>query len=51
MRSAVLYEKSHSLVNCEYVWRKHRPVDQLPLVDRGPVVDDAEEARHKVVDA
>ncbi len=50
VRSAVLYEKSHSLVNCEYVWKKTDQWINFPWSTEPPVVD-AEEARHKVVDA
>jgi hypothetical protein len=46
----VLYEKSHSLVNCEYVWKKTDQWINFPWSTEAPVVD-AEEARHKVVDA
>ncbi len=40
---AVLYEKSPSVVKCEYVWRSHRPLDRLPVErpgsgDAGPSV-------------
>ena len=50
VRSAVLYEKSHSLVNCEYVWKKTNQWINFPWSTEPPVVD-AEQARHKVVDA
>ena len=50
VRSAVLYEKSHSLVSCEYVWMKTDQWINFPWSTEPPVVD-AEEARHKVVDA
>jgi hypoxanthine phosphoribosyltransferase len=50
VRSAVLYEKSHSLVNCEYVWKKTDQWINFPWSTEPPVVD-AEVARHKVVDA
>ncbi len=47
VRTAVLYEKSHSLIRCEYVWRAtdlwiNFPwSDQPPVFDRGGVVLDA----------
>jgi hypothetical protein len=50
VRSAVLYEKSHSLVKCDYVWK---PTDQwinFPWSSEDPVVS-AEDARHRVADA
>ena len=50
VRSAVLYEKSHSLVNWEYVWKKTNQWINFPWSTEPPVVD-AEEARHKAVDA
>ena len=50
VRSAVLYEKSHSLVKCEYVWKKTDQWINFPWSTEPPVVD-AEQARHKVVDA
>ena len=47
VRSAVLYEKSHSVVQCEYVW-KHTDLwinfpwsDKDPVVKRSGIVKDA----------
>lgn len=50
VRSAVLYEKSHSLVKCEYVWQRTDRWINFPWSTEPPVVT-AEEARHRVVDA
>lgn len=50
VRSAVLYEKSHSLVKCDYVWRRTDLWINFPWSTEPPVVS-AEEARHKVLDA
>lgn len=50
VRSAVLYEKSHSLVKCEYVWKRTDQWINFPWSTEPPVVS-AEEARHKAVDA
>ena len=50
VRSAVLYEKSHSLVKCEYVWKRTDQWINFPWSTEDPVVS-AEDARHKVVDA
>ena len=50
VRSAVLYEKSHSLVKCEYVWKRTDQWINFPWSTEPPVVT-AEEARHKAVDA
>ena len=50
VRSAVLYEKSHSLVNCEYVWKRTDQWINFPWSTEAPVVS-AEDARHKAVDA
>jgi hypoxanthine phosphoribosyltransferase len=50
VRSAVLYEKSHSLVKCEYVWKRTDQWINFPWSTEEPVVT-AEEARHKAVDA
>ena len=50
VRSAVLYEKSHSLVNCEYVWKRTDQWINFPWSTEAPV-DSAEDARHKAVDA
>ncbi len=45
VRSAVLYEKSHSLVKCEYVWKRTDQWINFPWSTEPPVVS-AEEARH-----
>ncbi len=50
VRSAVLYEKSHSLVKCEYVWKRTDQWINFPWSTEPPVVS-AEDARHKVSDA
>ncbi len=50
VRSAVLYEKSHSLISCEYVWKRTDQWINFPWSTEPPVVSD-EEARHRVVDA
>ena len=50
VRSAVLYEKSHSLVKCEYVWKRTDQWINFPWSTEPPVVS-AEEARHKALDA
>ena len=50
VRSAVLYEKSHSLVKCEYVWKRTDQRINFPWSTETAVVS-AEEARHRVVDA
>ena len=50
VRSAVLYEKSHSLVKCEYVWKRTDRWINFPWSTEPPIVS-AEEARHKTVDA
>ncbi|WP_420638076.1 phosphoribosyltransferase [Candidatus Poriferisocius sp.] len=50
VRSAVLYEKSHSLVKCDYVWRRTDQWINFPWSTDRPLVS-AEEARHKVLDA
>ena len=50
VRSAVLYEKSHSLVTCEYVWKRTDQWINFPWSTEAPVVT-AEDARHKAVDA
>ncbi len=39
VRSAVLYEKSHSLVKCEYVWRRTDRWINFPWSTEPPVVD------------
>jgi hypoxanthine phosphoribosyltransferase len=38
VRSAVLYEKSHSVVQCEYVWKKTDQWINFPWSDKDPVV-------------
>jgi len=50
VRSAVLYEKSASIIKCEYVWKRTDLWINFPWSTEPPVVT-AEEARHKVVDA
>ena len=50
VRSAVLYEKSHSLVKCEYVWRRTDLWINFPWSTLPPVVDLAE-VGFKVLDA
>ena len=50
VRSAVLYEKSHSLVKCDYVWKRTDRWINFPWSTDAPLVS-AEEARHKVLDA
>ena len=50
VRSAVLYEKSHLLVKCEYVWRRTDRWINFPWSTLPPVVDLAE-AGFKVLDA
>ncbi len=50
VRSAVLYEKSHSLVKCEYLWKRTDEWINFPWSTEAPVVS-PEDARHKVVDA
>ncbi|MCY3861803.1 MAG: phosphoribosyltransferase [bacterium] len=50
VRSAVLYEKSHSLVKCDYVWRRTDQWINFPWSTDRPLVS-AEDARHKVLDA
>jgi hypoxanthine phosphoribosyltransferase len=50
VRSAVLYEKPHSLVKCEYVWKRTDRWINFPWSTEPPVVS-AEDARHRVVDA
>ena len=50
VRSAVLYEKSHSLVKCDYVWKRTDQWIEFPWSTEQPLVS-AEEARHKVLDA
>ena len=50
VRSAVLYEKSHSLVKCDYVWKRTDQWINFPWSADRPLVS-AEEARHRVLDA
>jgi len=50
VRSAVLYEKSHSLVKCDYVWQRTDLWINFPWSTEKPLVS-AELARHKVLDA
>ena len=50
VRSAVLYEKPHSLVNCEYVWRRTARWINFPWSTLPPVVD-LEAVSFKVLDA
>jgi hypothetical protein len=50
VRSAVLYEKSHSLVKCDYVWKRTDQWINFPWSTEPPVVS-AEDARHRVADA
>ncbi len=41
VRTAVLYEKSHSLVSCDYVWRSTDLWINFPWSDQPPVVSRA----------
>lgn len=50
VRTAVLYEKSHSLVKCDYVWKRTDRWINFPWSTEPPVVS-AEDARHRVADA
>jgi len=50
VRTAVLYEKSHSLVKCDYAWKRTDQWINFPWSTEPPVVS-AEEARHRVLDA
>jgi len=50
VRTAVLYEKSHSLVKCDYVWKRTDQWINFPWSTEAPVVS-AEDARHRVLDA
>ena len=50
VRSAVLYEKSHSLVKSDYVWKRTDQWINFPWSTDRPLVS-AEDARHKVLDA
>ncbi|MEV7596964.1 phosphoribosyltransferase [Kitasatospora sp. NPDC089797] len=38
VRSAVIYEKPHSLVKCEYVWKRTDDWIEFPWSGEGPVV-------------
>ncbi|MXW42337.1 MAG: phosphoribosyltransferase [Acidimicrobiia bacterium] len=49
VRSAVLYEKPHSLVKCDYVWKHTERWINFPWSTEQPLVS-AEQARHKVLD-
>ena len=37
MRTAVLYEKSHSVVKCDYVWKHTDQWINFPWSDKDPV--------------
>ncbi len=50
VRSAVLYEKPHSLVRCEYVWRRTARWINFPWSTEPPVVD-TKETGFRVLDA
>ncbi len=50
VRSAVLYEKPHSLVECDYVWRRTDRWINFPWSTLPPVVELAD-AAYKVLDA
>ena len=50
VRAAVLYEKSHSLVKCDYVWKRTDRWINFPWSTEKPVVN-AEDARHRALDA
>jgi hypoxanthine phosphoribosyltransferase len=39
VRTAVIYEKSHSVVQCDYVWRRTDLWINFPWSDKPPVVD------------
>ena len=45
VRTAVLYEKSRSLVKCDYVWRRTDLWINFPWSDQDPVVPDLAVAR------
>jgi uncharacterized protein len=53
VRTAVLYEKSHSLVKCDYVWRRTDRWINFPWSDQEPVVrrDPGDGPRSIVLDA
>ena len=38
VRSAVLYEKSHSLVTCDYVWKRTDEWIEFPWSTEPPIV-------------
>jgi hypoxanthine phosphoribosyltransferase len=42
VRSAVIYEKPHSVVKCDYVWRRTDRWINFPWSDRPPVTDAAD---------
>ncbi len=50
VRAAVLYEKSHSLVKCDYVWKRTDQWINFPWSTEKPAVS-PEDARHRVLDA
>ncbi len=50
VRSAVLYEKSHSLVKCDYVWKRTDRWINFPWSTLPPVVT-PEQVRQWVLDA
>jgi len=50
VRSAVLYEKPHSLVKCEYIWKETDRWIEFPWSNEPPLVD-LDTAQSKVVDA
>ncbi len=50
VRTAVLYEKSHSLVKCDHVWKRTDRWVNFPWSTLPPVVS-TEQARHRVLDA
>jgi hypoxanthine phosphoribosyltransferase len=39
VRTAVIYEKPHSVVQCDYVWRRTDLWINFPWSDKPPVVD------------
>ena len=50
VRAPVLYEKSHSLVKCDYVWKRTDQWINFPWSTEKPVVS-PEDTRHRVLDA
>ena len=50
VQTAVLYEKSHSLVKCDHVWKRTDQWINFPWSTEPPVVS-AEDARSRVLDA